>query len=162
MQEYNVSVNSKECFMMMEEGVVLSHFISSNGIQVDPKKIEVISNFPTPEKQKDGRRFLGHASYYGRFIKDFSQTTTPLYNLLKKDSEFSWDFDCDKSFMQLKEVLTIALVLRGPNWGLLFHIYTDAFDYAIGVVLGQKGVVEHSIYFISKNLQGAYFNYIVT
>lgn len=36
--------------MMMEEGLVLGHFISSKGIQVDPAKIEVISTLPTPEK----------------------------------------------------------------------------------------------------------------
>ena len=44
-----------------------------------------------------------------------------------------------------------------------FHIHIDASDYAIGVVLGQKvDSVEHAIYFISKNLEGAQFNYIVT
>ena len=44
-----------------------------------------------------------------------------------------------------------------------FHIHIDASDYVIGVVLGQKvDSVEHAIYFISKNLEGAQFNYIVT
>ncbi len=55
--------------MMMDEGVVLGHFILSKGIQVDLAKIEVNSTLPTPEKQKDVHNFLGHASYYRRFIK---------------------------------------------------------------------------------------------
>lgn len=84
-QEYNISLNSEKCFMMMKEGVVLGHFISSQGIQVDQAKIVVISTFPTPQKQKDVRSFLGHTGYYRRFINDFSQIATPLYTLLKKD-----------------------------------------------------------------------------
>lgn len=49
-QDYNLSLNSEKYLMMMEEGVVLGHFISSKGIQVDPTKIEVISTLPTPMK----------------------------------------------------------------------------------------------------------------
>ena len=38
----------------------------------------------------------------------------------------------------------------------------DVFDYALGVVLGQKeGTIEHVIYYISKNLQGAKMNYVI-
>ena len=135
-QDYNLSLNSEKFFMMMEEVVVLGHYISSKGIQVDPKKIEVISTLPMPEKQKNVRSFLGHTRYYRRFIENFSQPATPLYNLLKKDSKFFWDSDYATSFLQLKEVLTTTPILRGPNWGLPFHIHTDASDYAIGDVLG--------------------------
>ena len=53
----------------MSEGVVLGHFISSQGIQVDPSKIQVIQNLPIPKTQTDARSFLGHAGYYRRFIK---------------------------------------------------------------------------------------------
>ena len=102
-QDYNLSLNSEKFFMMMEEGVVLGHFISSNDIQVDLEKIEVINTFPSHEKKKDVRRFLRHIGYYRRVIKDFGQIKNPLYNFLKKDFEFSQD------------VLTKAPVLRGSN-----------------------------------------------
>ena len=52
--------------------------------------------------------------------------------------------------------------MRGPIWGFPFHIHIYVFNYAIGRVLSQKGVVEHAIYFITKNLYGAEFNYTVT
>ena len=61
-QDYNLSLNSEKEIMMME-GVVLGHFISSKGIQVDLAKIEFISTLPTLEKQKDVHNFLGHARY---------------------------------------------------------------------------------------------------
>ena len=52
-QDYNLSLNSEKCFMMMGEGVVLDHFILSRGIQVDLTKIEFMNTFPIPEKKKD-------------------------------------------------------------------------------------------------------------
>ena len=56
-QEYNLSLNSEKCYFMME-GVVLGHYLSSFGIQVDPTKIVVITNLPIPTKKIDVRSFL--------------------------------------------------------------------------------------------------------
>ena len=69
--------------MMMEEGVVLGHFISSKDIQVDPTMIKVISTLLTLEKQKDVQSFLVHSGYYRIFIK----TSTNLWNLSTTYSE---------------------------------------------------------------------------
>jgi hypothetical protein len=59
--ETNLSLSNEKCFMMLTEGVVLGHHISSPGITVDPTKIQIIVNLPKP---KDVRRFLGYAGYY--------------------------------------------------------------------------------------------------
>ena len=64
---------------MMSEGVVLGHFISADGIQVDPSKIRVIENIPTLGTQKEVRSFLGHADYYIIFIEIFSKLASPLF-----------------------------------------------------------------------------------
>ena len=48
----------------MSEGVVLGHFISVDGIQVESSKIRVIKNISTPGTQKEVHSFLGHADYY--------------------------------------------------------------------------------------------------
>ena len=148
---------------MMSEGVVLGHFISVDGIQVDPSKIKVIKNIPTPATQKEVRSFLGHAGYYQRFIGNFSKLGSPLFYLLMKDVQFVWSEACQTTFFKLKEKLSIAPILRGPNWTLPFHISSDASDIAIGAVLGQKdGQVPYAIYYISKNLAPAELNYTVT
>ena len=54
-KEHNLSLNNEKCFMLMQEGVGLGHFISTTRIQVDPTKIEVILTFPIPKKLKDVR-----------------------------------------------------------------------------------------------------------
>ena len=122
----------------MSEGVVLGNFISTDGIQVDPSKIKVIKNILTPITLKEVRSFLRHAGYYRRFLEKFSKLASPLFSLLMKDVQFVWNEACQTMFVKLKEKLSIAPILRGPNWTLPFHISSDASDIAIGAVLGQQ------------------------
>ena len=68
--------------MPLTEGIVLGHHVSSQGIKVDPTKIEVIFSLPSPKNQKDIRMFLGHAGYYRRFIENFTKIAAPLFNCL--------------------------------------------------------------------------------
>ena len=67
--------------MMMTEGLILGHYISAAGIQVDSAKIQIFLLIPTPSTQTKVRSFLGFSSYYRRFIEHFSQIATPLYAL---------------------------------------------------------------------------------
>ena len=124
--------------MILTEGIVLGHHVSSIGIKVDPTKIEVISKLPPPQTQKDVRSFLRHAGYYRRFIENFTKIATPMFKLLTKDAHFVWDSQCQIDFEILKEKLSTTPMLQGPNWSLPFHISTNAPDTALGAVLGQK------------------------
>lgn len=66
-------LSNEKCHMMMKKGVVLRHFISFAGIQVDPAKIKVIIELPTPRMPKKECSFLGYASYYHHFITHFKK-----------------------------------------------------------------------------------------
>ena len=52
---------------------LLGHIISSRGIEADPAKIVVISQFPYPSCMREVRSFLAHVEFYRPFIKDFSK-----------------------------------------------------------------------------------------
>ena len=84
--------------MLLTEGIVLGHHVSSQGIKVDPVKIEVIIGLPSPKTQKEVRSFLGHAGYYHRFIENFTKIDSPMFKLLTKDVEFQWTKSCQNSF----------------------------------------------------------------
>ena len=103
---------------MVQQGIVLGHIISKNGIEVDKAKVELIV--------KGIRQFLGHAGFYKRFIKDFSKISKPLCELLVKDAKFMWDEKCQRSFEELKQFLTTAPIVRAPNWKLPFEVMCDA------------------------------------
>ena len=101
---------------MVNQGIVLGHVISNKGIEVDKAKVELISKLPSPTNVKTVKQFLGHAGFYKRFIKDFSKIEKHIYKLLEKDTKFSWDKNCRKSFEELKSHLTTAPIVRAPNW----------------------------------------------
>ena len=121
---------------MVKEGIVLGHRISSKGIEVDRAKIEAIEKLPAPANVKGVRSFLGHAGFYRRFIKDFSQITKPLCKLLIKDTRFEFSDECLHAFETLKKKLISAPIIMSPDWNLPFELMCDTSDYAIRVVLG--------------------------
>jgi len=130
---------------------------------VDKAKVEVIEQLPPPMNVKGVHSFLGHASFYRQFIKDFSQIAHPLTNLLAKDAPFYFNDECLDSFYYLKKALVSAPIIQPPDWTLLFEIMCDASDYAVGAVLGQtKDKKHHAISYASKTLIGPQLNYATT
>ena len=93
--EKDLVLNWEKCHFMIPQGIFLGHFISSQGIEVDKTKVELIFKLPLPTTVKGVRKFLGHAGFYRRFIKDFSKLARPLCELLVKDAKFIWDDRCN-------------------------------------------------------------------
>jgi hypothetical protein len=72
----------------------LGHIVCKQGILVDPSKITIIVNLPTPKTFCHLRATLGHTGYYQKFIKGYAQITTPMENLLRKDIKYQWNEEC--------------------------------------------------------------------
>ena len=116
----------------------LGHEISKDGIQVDPKKIEAIIEWPKPTTVTEVRSFLGLAGYYMRFVKDFSKIAAPLAKLTQKNVKFIWTDRCEEHFQLLKDLLTSAPVLTLPSWDEGYTVYCDASRVGLGCVLMQN------------------------
>ncbi|CAI7815254.1 unnamed protein product [Closterium sp. NIES-54] len=95
----------------------LGHMVSAQVVHVDPKKIEAVRTWKTPESVKDLQQFLGFANYYNRFVPQYAKIATPLTNLLKKNTPFKWEDVHQQAMEQLKTALTSApvLILPGPE-----------------------------------------------
>ena len=96
---------------MVREGIVLGHLVYERGIEVDKAKIEVIEQLPPLVNIKGICSFLGHAGFYRRFIKQFSQISRPLTNLLAKDVPFEFNGECLNAFHTLKKALILAPII---------------------------------------------------
>ncbi|KAJ8899876.1 hypothetical protein K2173_019579 [Erythroxylum novogranatense] len=133
----------------------LSKF-STEGIRVDPSKIEAIVNWKPPRNVTEVRSFLGLAGYYRRFVKGFSVIASPLTKLLRKGVKYEWSDRCQSSFDQLKSMLTEAPVLLQPTAGKEYVMYTDASGTGLGCVLMQEGKV---VAYASRQLKTHERNY---
>jgi hypothetical protein len=138
--------------------------VGRNGLKPDPRKIEKVQNLPVPTKVSELRTVLGLFSYYRKFMKGFSTHAKPLYDLLKKDTNFVWEEKQQKAFDFLKEQLTKAPILQYPDFYKPFILLTDASATGLGAVLSQMNDdgTERVIAYASKSLTGAEVNYCPT
>ncbi|XP_070054859.1 uncharacterized protein [Nicotiana tomentosiformis] len=89
--------------------------VSSEGIKVDPKKIEAVKSWPNPSSIIEIQSFLGLASDYCRFVEGFSSIASPMTKLTKKGAPFRWSDECEVIFQKLKTALAKAPVLVLPT-----------------------------------------------
>ncbi|GJP51198.1 hypothetical protein CLOM_g10360 [Closterium sp. NIES-68] len=138
----------------------LGHIVSAQGVHVDPKKIEAVRTWKTPENVKELQQFLGFANYYNRFMPQFAKISMPLTNLLKKNTPYKWEPQHQEAMELLKQALTSAPVLILPDPERDYVIEANASDQAVGAVLMQdQGNGLQPIVYLSKKLHGAELNY---
>jgi len=130
--------------------------ISKNGVHVDLEKFKAIQKWPTPKSVGDIRSFHGLASFYRRFVPNFSTLALPLNELVKKNVAFTWGERQEQAFVLLKEKLTKAPILALLDFSKTFELECDASDVGVGAVLLQRG---HPIAYFSEKLHGAALNY---
>jgi hypothetical protein len=128
-------------------------------VTVDPAKVDVIRKWKAPINVHGFRSFVGLATYFRKFINNFSEMVMPLTNLTKKDTSFSWSEACQNAFDDVKGALTNAPVLALPNFSLPFVVICDASKEGIGAVLMQN---DRPLAYESQRLLPAEVNYTVT
>ena len=171
----NLRVKPGKCSFFQSSLMVLGHVISADGISADPEKIESIVNYIAPTNVTQLQRFLGSTNYYHSFIPKYATIAHPLYALLRKDSPWRWDLECEEAFSILKRRLTEAPILVQPDFYLPFVIVTDASHEGLGGYLAQSQSFTGGnspnqslpndlkvIAYCSRTLQGSERNYAAT
>ncbi|GKF12535.1 putative reverse transcriptase domain-containing protein [Tanacetum coccineum] len=134
----------------------LGHVIDSQGIHVDPAKIEAVKDWASPTTPTEIRQFLGLAGYYRRFIEGFSKIAKSLTELTQKNKKYSWGKDQESAFQLLKQKLCEAPILALPEGDDDFVVYCDASLQGLGAVLMQR---EKVIAYASRQLKPHEENY---
>ena len=125
------------------------------GYELEMEKYE----WKTPTKVKDVESFLGFANFYRRFIKDFSHIAVPL-NRLKGKEEWKWTEEEQNAFEELKQKITMQLVLALPRREGKFRVEVDASGHTIGGVLSQEQEGKWKpVAFLSRTMLPAERNY---
>ncbi|KAG1963495.1 retrotransposable element [Pimephales promelas] len=156
-------LNPAKCNLLTRQTQFLGHVVSESGVATDPTKVAAVRDWPPPTNITELRSFLGLASYYRRFVRDFATIASPLHQLTNKGRRFGWSEDCAVAFRQLKAALIDAPVLAYPDPNQPFLVDTDASNVGVGAVLSQRGENgERVVAYYSCSLSRPERNYCVT
>jgi hypothetical protein len=84
--------------------------------------------------------------------------------LLRKDTKYQWNDECQHSLDTLKEKMVTAPILVFPDWEKKFHVHVYASAIALGAILAQPGArdLDHLIAFTRRKLSDSKQNYNTT
>ena len=85
LREANLTLRGKKCYSAKSSVKYLGYIFSSDGMSPEPLKVETVKSWPTPTGVGTVGQFLGLASYYRKFIVNFSDIATPLNKLLENN-----------------------------------------------------------------------------
>ena len=135
---YGLHNNLLKSQFMQSNVTFLGHVLSDEGISPEASNVDEVVKFSTPSCASDVKSFLGMASFFRKFIPDFSIHAAPLFDLLKKNKEFLWSDICENSFNYIKVKLKAPEILVHPLFDRPFVIQSDASGSAIGFMLAQQ------------------------
>lgn len=162
LRKFKLYAQVAKCTFLQPTTEYLGHLILEEGIQMDPEKVRVVVEWPTPRGIRDVQSFIGLASYYRKFVIGFARITAPLTELFKSGRDWSWAEEQQNAFDMLKKAMSMAPVLAHPDPDQTFVVAADASYYAVGAVLQQDlGEGVQPIAYFSRKLKDAEVNYSV-
>jgi hypothetical protein len=90
LRDQKLYANLDKCTFCTDKVVFLSFVVSGQGVEVDEEKIKAIHEWVPPQNVSQVWSFLGLASFYRQFVKDFSTIAAPTNELTKKEVPFKW------------------------------------------------------------------------
>ena len=150
-----------KCEFHVQETKFLGLLVSTEGLKIDPSKVQAIIDQAVPTRLKESQSFVGFCNFYRRFIKGFSKLVKPLVRLTQKDAIFNQEPECQRVFELLKKAITKAPSLRHFDRSREAILETNSSNYINDRVLFQysNDRVLHPVAFYSKNLAPAKCNY---
>ena len=77
LRQHQLYAKFSKCEFWLRSVTFLGHVVSDQGVDVDPRKTEVVQNWPKPLTLTDIHNFFGLAGYYHRFVEGFSYIAAP-------------------------------------------------------------------------------------
>ena len=145
-------LNVAKCHIGESQVTLLGHVVSGAGIQVDPSKVSALLALSSPTTVRELTSFIQKVRYFGRFIHQLSQLAFPLQRLTNA-SVLVWSEESEKSFQEVKKVLSSLPTLLPPLWDQPFFVNPSVGSDSLGAILLQKDpktLLMRPVYFTSR------------
>ena len=139
LEKADFRANVRKCFFAKTELEYLGYWLTRDGIQPQPKKVEAICRLQPLRNSRQLRHFLGMVNFYRDMWRRRSHLIAPLTHLMNKKTKWKWGPEQQKAFEEIKAVISKETLLAFPDFNKTFHVYTDASDYQLGAVIMQEG-----------------------
>jgi hypothetical protein len=121
MCKFKMMFNPKKCVFGVSSGKLLGYMVSSQGIDVNPKKVEAIKKLQPPRTRKEIQKLSCMMAALSRFISKLGECGMSFYKLLHKANGFQWDDQAASTFVELKQYLKSLPTLVPPR--LMMYCY---------------------------------------
>ncbi|XP_064469873.1 uncharacterized protein LOC135384605 [Ornithodoros turicata] len=163
MRDAGLTINPGKVQLASPKVDLLGFVVDLGTLSPNEDKLRAILEYPRPHDVKSLQRFLGMVGFYRQFIPHCASLAKPLYELLRKNSQWAWGPRQEEAFRSLSQAIADTAKLWLPDLNKPFVMQTDASDYGLGAVLLQ----EHDgglcpVGFASRTLSPAEMNYSVT
>ena len=156
LKEAGMWLKSEKCEYLRLSVDYLGHTISREGLRTSDEKVQAILQASTSKNVAELRSFLGLVNYYGKSLPNIATVLSPLYLLLQKKQEWTWNSDQEEAFHKVKELLKSSRVLVHFDSTLPIILSCDTSPYGVGAILSHKTPDgERPIAFVSRTLTAA-------
>jgi transposase InsO family protein len=152
-------VNIKKSYFGRDAIEYLGHWVTREGIQPLPGKVEAMLQMEEPKNRRELRGFVGLVNYYRDMWKRRSHVLAPLTDLCSETKKWQWGERERAAFNEVKSIISKDAILAFPDFNEEFVIYTDASKLQLGGVITQKG---KTLAFYSRKLNDAQTRYTTT
>ena len=156
-------MNGDKCQFTMTKLTFFGHELTSNGVNPSEEKVAAIRDARSPKDASEVRSFMGLVQYSAKFMLDLASIAKPIQELTRKGVTFKWGAEQQRSFQELKKLITQAETLAYYQVGCRTRIVADASPVGLGAVLTQQqGGVWRVISYASRNLSDVECRYSQT
>jgi len=137
-KEINLKLNKEKSQICQSSVKFLGHVVTDSGLAPTRDRAHAIASMSSPTSKTEVMRFLGMVNYVAKFCKEMASKTEPLRNLIRKDVDFQWDANCEKAFVDIKEMIASAPVLKRFCKADEITIQVDSSSHTMGAVIMQN------------------------
>ena len=152
-------INADKSYFGRDAIEYLGYWVTRNGIQPLPDKVDAMLKMEEPKTKKQLRAFVGLVNYYRDMWRRRSHVLAPLTALCSATQKWVWGEEQQQAFADVKRMICKEAILAFPNFNEEFVIYTDASNYQLGGVITQN---KKPLAFYSRKLKDAQTRYTTT